>query len=257
MRSWKQYLSEYSDYSNDMFVVKYEELMSEPVATLKKLARYLEISTDDALINEIIVTFFNKELAYKDKTKEMEKIRHFSGSGIVSGEWKKWFNDYMVDAVKKEIGEDLFRFGYENDINWSADIPATESDVLFRKRLDMACSAYAQYDRLTPSKLDTMLESKKAVMYGAGMNTLELIGRFKNRHNIRFIVDDDSSKWGSEIYGIQVTSTDNVVCRFMDYDLIFIAVGRHNYHAVMSKLESAGIPIFLVIDACFESIDFS
>jgi len=254
LNTWGKYTAGYFKHQNDVYLIKYEELVAEPRETLKKLAEYLDTDASDIFIDEIITKFFFKELVRWNINEKTEMCRHYSGGEKRHGEWLDWFNDRMVEATKLEIGEDLIRMGYEKDNNWSAAEPANDEMKLLRQKIDFA---YVCYDnrRNMIGEYDSLLSDKKVAVYGAGLYASKFLKLLNRKDSVSFIVDDNPDKYGTKLFGIEICTTDELIKRYMDYDLILIAVHPQYFNKVYLNIIGRGIFAGLIKNAYMNEID--
>ncbi len=111
------------------FIIKFEDLISDPVSALKHLFSQLGLypsifcHLDDQIWQEATI---KGSFAYQTKGKLHEgghnssyfmHTGHIHRKGI-KGDWRSSFNQEAIDYVKKVTKGGLIKLGYEKDMNW-------------------------------------------------------------------------------------------------------------------------------------------
>lgn len=108
---------EYADsYPEQVKIVRYEDLKTKAVDTLRGIFSFLRVDTDEQVIKKCIErnTFERHSGGRKPGSENNEE---FFRKGIV-GDWKNYFSPANVEVFKKYGGESLILAGYEKDNNW-------------------------------------------------------------------------------------------------------------------------------------------
>ena len=117
--NWADHVRTYYDSKNDRVqIVKYEELLADPVAALTDLIQRLsgEDSVDEARIAEAVERYsFGRQTA-KATAEDSETSYLRSGK---SGGWRGKFDKASAQAFDKHFGDVLILAGYEVDSSWA------------------------------------------------------------------------------------------------------------------------------------------
>lgn len=118
--NWSDYNKVWLDtmaQSEHIYMVQYEDLLENPLQTLKKLlVSFLDIETiDEEQLSRII-----KKYSFENQTQRKqgeESVKSFLRKGI-RGDWKNYFEEEEKQAFKKYAGDTLIALGYEKDDQW-------------------------------------------------------------------------------------------------------------------------------------------
>ena len=103
-------------YPGQVKIVRYEDLKIDTGSVLKKVCSFLEVDTDESLINECVeINTFERHSG--GRKAGIEDTDTFFRKGIV-GDWKNHFSPANVETFKRYGGESLILAGYEKDNNW-------------------------------------------------------------------------------------------------------------------------------------------
>lgn len=103
--------------SENIYLVKYEDLLVDPKMTIKKLLEeFLEVSSVDMGRLQSIIDKFSFENQTKRRHGEENK-KSFLRKGV-SGDWKNYFDNDAKIAFKKYTQNMLVLLGYEDDHDW-------------------------------------------------------------------------------------------------------------------------------------------
>lgn len=89
-------------------------------------------------------------------------------------------------------------------------------------------------------------ERKKIIVFGSGIFTKRFLAQFKKEYEIYAIVDNNQSKWGTQLEGIEITAPQLIdeipkqECR------VIICV--KNYLAIIKQLQGMGVTDYCVYD---------
>ncbi len=145
----------------------------------------------------------------------------------------------MVELVKKEIGDLLIEFGYENDDDWG--IVEDNNWVRLANEKRFSEWKYFELSDLTDT-LDRELSNKKVVFFGAGEYAKMLIPRLKNRQNILFAVDERCFDDSYDFFGIPIKKLDSLVYDYCQYEKIIVTPDIKRKEEIISKLNNLNIP---------------
>jgi hypothetical protein len=96
--------------------LRYEDLLSEPVAEVKRLLEFLGADSDEKVARECVEAASFEQLSGGRAPGE-EDSSSFYRKGI-AGDWKNHFTEEDKRIFKDEAGELLIRLGYEKDLDW-------------------------------------------------------------------------------------------------------------------------------------------
>ncbi|MEG0687464.1 MAG: adenylyltransferase/cytidyltransferase family protein, partial [Hungatella sp.] len=89
-------------------------------------------------------------------------------------------------------------------------------------------------------------ENKKIILFGSGNFTNRFLVQFRKDYQIDAIVDNDSSKWGSELEGIPIKSAEYLKDISQEDSRIIICVKK--YAGVICQLQRIGITDYCIYD---------
>lgn len=261
LNSWSSYVESYLEHKDDMFLLKYEDLINHPVLTMRKLADYLNAEVNDEYLESLVTQYFNKELQTSLMSK-LKYFRNFSKSSKRKGEWRNYFNSYMIEQTKQKAGDLLIKLGYEKDNSWGKAEIISDQQEQFRIRLDRSCVNYCSNFKFGHyqaeaylESLDNILLNNNVVIYGAGSYSINLIKRLKNKKSIAFAVDNDTDKHGSKIENVSVVCPESAVTKFLEYDLILVAVHPRNRSGIFDQMKKMGVPMYKIKSVYNKSFD--
>lgn len=103
-------------YKDAYYEVKYERLVEQPTL-LKGILEFLDVRSDDAMVNWIVDTCRFERFAEGRKRGEANLNSEYR-KGII-GDWKNYFTERDKDQFKQsEAGRLLIELGYEADASW-------------------------------------------------------------------------------------------------------------------------------------------
>lgn len=116
-----QDFKKYKDYSiqrpNQVIIVKFEDLKSDPYDTLKKVLFFLGVDVSQSCIKTCIERNTFEKLSGGRNPGE-EDPNSFFRKGIV-GDWRNYFSQENIEIFKKIAGRTLIAADYEKDDSWS------------------------------------------------------------------------------------------------------------------------------------------
>ncbi|SET95057.1 cytidyltransferase-like domain-containing protein [Lacrimispora sphenoides] len=89
-------------------------------------------------------------------------------------------------------------------------------------------------------------EKKKLILFGSGNFTKSFLAQFKNQYEIYAIVDNDQSKWGSRLEGIEIQSPHIIEEIPKEESRIIICI--KNYVAIVHQLQQMGVSDYCIYD---------
>lgn len=117
MGNWAEYNNKWVQVKhNNLFMIKYEDLLTQPLPILKNLLESVfNLNVDAERLNQIINQFSFENQTKRNKGEE--KKSSFLRKGI-SGDWKNYFGTKEKELFKKYAGDTLIKLGYESDNQW-------------------------------------------------------------------------------------------------------------------------------------------
>lgn len=118
--SWvKDWVGIANRFSDEIMLVKYEELNRFPKQTFKKIFDFYKLPYDDHYLDKLSESKLKKEVNYKAELDKNVGLRTISTArkGII-GDWKNYFTDAHKKKFKAIAGDLLIELGYEKDLNW-------------------------------------------------------------------------------------------------------------------------------------------
>jgi hypothetical protein len=116
-----QDFKKYMDYSarlpEQVFMVRYEDLKSDPYNTLEKVLDFLKVESSPSIARKCIGINTFEKLSRGRKPGE-EDSSHFFRKGI-TGDWRNYFSQENIEIFKQIAGSTLIAAGYEKDNNWT------------------------------------------------------------------------------------------------------------------------------------------
>lgn len=109
--SWGEHVNYWIEFPN-VCVVKYEDLLADTFTTLKKSFSKIKISCSDGRLLEAIEhqSFKNRKKAFEEKGDQVNA--KFMRKGV-TGDWKRFLDEKMIQRIKKAHGLTMNRLGYE------------------------------------------------------------------------------------------------------------------------------------------------
>lgn len=109
--NWSEHVSHWIELPNAC-VIRYEDLLADTFATLKKSFSKIKISCSDQRLFEAI-----ERQSFKTRKKEFQKKGDqvntvFMRKGV-AGDWKRFLDEKMIQHIKKAHGPTMNRLGYE------------------------------------------------------------------------------------------------------------------------------------------------
>ena len=113
-----------------------------------------------------------------------------------------------------------------------------------RKQLDNVVNKVTIYDDVLGNKCFEGLEDKKVFLFGAGRWCDKFLAFYKNDYNICRILDNDESKWGTEMHGISVASPESIVGEQDAYKVIICAKNYEPIYRQLKRMQVINIGIY-------------
>ena len=110
IENWMKYVE-----SKVCYIVKYEDLLTDKVATVHGIMDYISLSVTNV---EIETALRDTDMFLRDGRKRGESEKGAHNRKGISGEWRLYFDERAKQICKERIGGLLIRLGYENDYEW-------------------------------------------------------------------------------------------------------------------------------------------
>lgn len=118
-RPWPEHLEDWMSRPG-VHVVRYEDLLEQPVEELRQIREHLKLSVADPALTQIVER--NSFRAVSGRAPGAEDPRSFLRKGV-AGDWRTWFTRDAGEAFDKFGGEALICCGYESDRRWIDGLP--------------------------------------------------------------------------------------------------------------------------------------
>lgn len=114
--SWADAINNIKENKANILVIKYEDLLVDPVGCLKAALDYYDIkSPGEERLIEIVDNYSFKKITNRNPGEEDK--RSFIRKGI-KGDWNNYFTEQACDVFKSFAGKELVEIGYEKDNSW-------------------------------------------------------------------------------------------------------------------------------------------
>lgn len=119
LRPWPEHLEDWMSRPR-VHVVRYENLLEQPVAELQKVRDHLKVDVADPVLAEIAER--NSFRAVSGRAPGAEDQGSFLRKGV-AGDWRTWFTRDAGEAFDKFGGSALLDCQYEPDRRWVDGLP--------------------------------------------------------------------------------------------------------------------------------------
>ncbi len=89
------------------------------------------------------------------------------------------------------------------------------------------------------------LENKDVIVFGSGNFAERFLALYKKDYNVKFIVDNNSDKWGKKLENVEIVSPENLEKLTNNYRIIICI---KNYIAITKQLDKLGISKYVIYD---------
>jgi len=104
-------------YGDQFFVLKYEDLISDPYSLLNRLWNFLEVNDNEVSMDEKISREMSRNPdADWQRTKNQEMVNNLEKG--TTGTWKELFTRRDCQILKEVAGDTLIHWGYEENYEW-------------------------------------------------------------------------------------------------------------------------------------------
>lgn len=112
--TWSQFVDSW--FERDGAIVRYEELLQDPVKTLgRNIEKVVKKKVNYELVDRIVEKYSFKNVS--KRTPGYENRSSFLRKGI-AGDWKNYFNQEARELFGYYAGDSLIKLGYEKDRSW-------------------------------------------------------------------------------------------------------------------------------------------
>lgn len=112
--TWSQFVDSW--FERDGAIVRYEELLQDPVKTLgRNIEKVVKKKVNYELVDRIVEKYSFKNVS--KRTPGYENRSSFLRKGI-AGDWKNYFNQEARELFDYYAGDSLIKLGYEKDRSW-------------------------------------------------------------------------------------------------------------------------------------------
>lgn len=116
-KTWSEMAGIFSDNSDNICLVRYEDMLKNPHKELERIFCYLGKSVEHKILEDAVRKYSFQSLT--DRNPGVEDISSFVRKGI-AGDWKNHFSKDSVEVFKKHNGDALVALGYEESNDWKS-----------------------------------------------------------------------------------------------------------------------------------------
>lgn len=90
------------------------------------------------------------------------------------------------------------------------------------------------------------VEGRRLILFGSGLFAKQFIGMYGNEYSIAAVVDNNESRWGSEIEGIRIQPPD--ILKNLEDEEYKVIVCIKNFLSVIRQLDELGVKKYSIFD---------
>jgi len=113
---YSQALRVRDEFPDNVIVVRYEDLLEDPIAGMAKVYGFLKVAADEGTVRSCVESCSFERLSGGRKTGEADNSSFFRKG--VAGDWKNYFTEEATRQFKEVAGDFLIESGYEADNDW-------------------------------------------------------------------------------------------------------------------------------------------
>jgi len=121
---WKEHIDSWLTSGmggENLLLVRYEDLLEEPEAELKRMVAFIGLESSDQAIHQAVEDSRFDRMREIDQTKgrkyNLTGTKDFVRKGK-AGTWRDEFKPEDIEYFKRTAGMTLIQLGYESDLNW-------------------------------------------------------------------------------------------------------------------------------------------
>ena len=95
-------------------------------------------------------------------------------------------------------------------------------------------------------KLSTNGNKKKVLLFGSGNYTKRFLAQFAGQYEVYSIIDNNESKWGTELEGIPINPPD--IIKSIGVDDVYLIICIKKYYGVVNQLRKLGVKEYHIYD---------
>lgn len=135
---WSEHVIEYLRPSSDKIILRYEDLINDPLSSLKKISKFLNVSKKDNELNSIIKDNDIEKKRNEAILENNEKYLRYLGKGKV-GEWKTTLTEKQIDEVERHLHSVMTVLNYEINTKSDKRIDSLSVKKIYRKEKYVLC----------------------------------------------------------------------------------------------------------------------
>lgn len=147
-------------------------------------------------------------------------------------QWKKLEGEFLSDLLNKRE----LRI-YHEKCRRNAGIVSANRQRMNYSEMD--------YQRLFVDVFKGV-EGRRLFLFGSGLFAKQFIGMYGNEYSIEAVVDNNESRWGSEIEGIRIQSPD--ILKSLKDEEYKVIVCIKNFLSVIRQLDELGVKKYSIFD---------
>lgn len=158
--------------------------------------------------------------------------------------WKKYGLEAQLETWRRMASEFTTKLRNQRELRSFNERFQRNMEIIHTNRQRINYSA-SEYQRIFVD-LFRNTENKKIILFGSGNFTKRFLAQFKKQYEIYAIVDNDSSKWGTQIEGIDILSPKIIETIPEEERRIIICI--KNYVAIVHQLQEMGVNNYCIYD---------
>lgn len=232
-------------------LTEYEEreiIKDAPIQNGVWLARgYFDLVPLNAFYVDGDYVFFDQEFCIENYPANLMVVRaldiiyggHSDLEAILPCEFffKRYELEDQVSYLRRKSAEFLYELRNQKELSIYNEQHRINLGVVHSNRQRMNFSS-DEYQKLFMNIFDG-LENYKVILFGSGNFAKKFLGLYGNKYQIEAIMDNNGSKWGTEINGILVSSPS--ILENLDKTEYKVIICIKSYLGVLNQLRAIGI----------------